>query len=79
MLNNRRMLSEVMVGGDRPLAEGLDKEQMDQLLDAFELHIFADDAPTIVSEGELDQIMYIVRSGEASVRCRPCRQVDRTN
>ena len=65
-LNNRRMLEEAAFGG-RPLADGLSKEQEDALLGGLEEHFVADNGTTLVSEGEMDANLYLIRSGEVCV------------
>ena len=66
-------MHQVRVGG-RSIAQGLSKEQIDELLGAMEElsisgpisgSLIGEPASPIVSAGELDASLYIVRSGEA--------------
>ena len=65
--SNRKMLQDVCVC-KRSLAEGLEKEQMDLLLDSMVEQTISDVKEVVLSEAELDANLYIIRSGEATVR-----------
>ena len=64
--SNRKMLQDVSIC-KRSLAEGLEKEQMDLLLDSMVEQTISDSREVVLSEGELDANLYIIRSGEATV------------
>lgn len=69
-LNNRRMLQDVKIG-DRYLASGLEKDQMDLLLESME-EVSHTAKHMLVTEGEMDSNLYIIRTGDASITWEGC-------
>ena len=63
---NRKLMQSFTCAG-RPLTEGLPPECLDTLLDCLDEEMFANGA-TVAAEAEFDEALFVIKSGEASVR-----------
>ena len=62
---HRKLLEAVRIGG-RPIAQGLDSDLVDWLVDTLEEHVY-EDGEMVVKEGRDAEKVFIVKRGEAAI------------